>query len=211
MKSSLKVLISTFTDTQVLHKIAESFEKKRDYESAENLYTRIGEIDPDDEKAIRKATYFKALRDPISVNEDNLPPIDLIGDLETLRSIEINYLQHKGENQQKTKPNSAPLSEVSRKIKKRRRRKIRWPKGFDPTNPKAARERPDPERWLPKLERAKYRALAKKRGYMKKTQGTRNVDTQASRKNFQKGPSTATQATVKGSGGKYNKKRKRRR
>lgn len=144
------------------------------------------------------------MRDPASVNEDNLPPIDLIDDMETLRSIEINYLNYKAEGISKAP--SGPVSEISKRIKKRKNKRIRWPKGFDPKNP--PKKRPDSERWLPKLERAKYRGLAKKKGYMKRTQGTTNVDETATRGNFQKGPSTATAKTVKSSN-KYSKKRRR--
>ena len=44
------------------------------------------------------------------------------------------------------------------KEKKKKKRKIRYPKNFDPKNPGLP---PDPERWLPKLQRKKYRNLAK--------------------------------------------------
>ena len=40
------------------------------------------------------------------------------------------------------------------KKRQRRRKKIRYPKGFDPQNPGPM---PDPERWLPKRERSTYR------------------------------------------------------
>lgn len=206
MKSSITDLISSFNDTQVLHQIAESFAKQKDSEGAEGVYSRILEIDPEDEKAIRKKTYFQALRDPASVEITNLPDIELIDDMETLRSIEINYLNYKAEGVSKAAP-SGPVSEISKRIRKRKKKKIRWPKGFDPKNP--PKLRPDPERWLPKLERAKYRGLAKKKGYMKRTQGTTaNVDDSATRGNFKKGPSTATAKTVKSSK-KYSKKRRR--
>ena len=36
------------------------------------------------------------------------------------------------------------------------RRKIRYPKGFDPENPGPP---PDPERWLPKRERSEFKPL----------------------------------------------------
>ena len=54
-----------------------------------------------------------------------------------------------------------------RKIKKKRR--IRWPKNFNFENPG---ERPDPERWLPKYERAKYKKIALKKGILSRNQGT---------------------------------------
>lgn len=205
MESSISDLITSFDDAKVLHQIAESFAKKKDSNAAEGVYSRILQIDPHDEKAMRKKTYFQALRDPTSINEDDLPPIDFIEDMDTLRSIEINYLNYKLEGLSRG-PTSGPVSEISKRIKKRKIKPIRWPKGFDLKNP--SKTRPDEDRWLPKLERAKYRGLAKKKGFMKKMQGTSNVDETATRGNFQKGPTTATVQTVKNSN-KYSKKKKR--
>lgn len=170
------------------------------------MYQRIINLDPHDEKALRKKTYFQALRDPASINEDDLPAIDFIEDMDTLRSIEINYLNYKEEGVSKA-PASGPVSEVSKLIRKRKSKPIRWPQGFDFKNP--PKTRPDDDRWLPKLERIKYRGLAKKKGLMKKTQGTTaNVDETATRGNFQKGPTTATVQSVR-SNNKYSKKKKR--
>lgn len=58
MQSSIADLIATFDDVQVLHQIAESFAKKKDSFTAEGVYSRILQIDPRDEKAMRKKTYF---------------------------------------------------------------------------------------------------------------------------------------------------------
>lgn len=86
-----------------------------------------------------------------------------------------------------------------KKVKKRIR-KIRWPKNFNLYKPN--QQLPDPERWFPKLERAKYAKQAKKAGLQSKTQGTTSNLAQAQTKNsFQQGPSTATQ-DVAGSKGK---------
>jgi len=41
---------------------------------------------------------------------------------------------------------------------KKRKRKPKYPKGFDPANPGPP---PDPERWLPKRERSSYRPKRK--------------------------------------------------
>ena len=60
-------------------------------------------------------------------------------------------------------------------IPKKRNKKVKYPKGFDPKNPGSD---PDPERWLPKWQRSKYKRLAKKRGlYLKGAQGDSQVDT----------------------------------
>ena len=48
---------------------------------------------------------------------------------------------------------------------KKKKRKTRYPKGFDPKNPGSE---PDPERWLPKWQRSRYKKYAKKKGlYLK--------------------------------------------
>merc|ERR1711879_658367 len=61
------------------------------------------------------------------------------------------------------------------------------PKNFDPENPGAP---PDPERWLPKRERAEFKKRMKKRDkhLLRGPQGSVPVDDQAFRK---QGPSTA--------------------
>eukprot|EP00930_Biecheleria_cincta_P004629 TRINITY_DN105548_c0_g1_i1.p1 TRINITY_DN105548_c0_g1~~TRINITY_DN105548_c0_g1_i1.p1 ORF type:complete len:648 (+),score=179.33 TRINITY_DN105548_c0_g1_i1:90-2033(+) len=48
----------------------------------------------------------------------------------------------------------------AKKHKTKRRRKIRYPKNFDPENPGPP---PDPERWLPKRERAEFKKKMRKR------------------------------------------------
>jgi hypothetical protein len=50
-------------------------------------------------------------------------------------------------------------------IPKTRKRKIKLPKSFDPSNPG---QMPDPERWLPKWQRSRFKKMAKKKGiYLK--------------------------------------------
>ncbi|WOL08802.1 signal recognition particle subunit SRP72-like [Canna indica] len=64
----------------------------------------------------------------------------------------------------------AEVSEDVKKAKtKKRKRKPRYPKGFDPANPGPP---PDPERWLPKRERSSYRPKRKdKRSQIRGSQG----------------------------------------
>ena len=45
-------------------------------------------------------------------------------------------------------------------VQKKRRKRKRLPKDFDPANPGPA---PDPERWLPKWERSDYRRKNKRK------------------------------------------------
>lgn len=63
----------------------------------------------------------------------------------------------------------ASLATIKAKSK-HRRRKPRYPKGFDPLNPGQA---PDPERWLPKEQRSSFRKLKKNKGASRKGQAER--------------------------------------
>ena len=64
-------------------------------------------------------------------------------------------------------------------IPMKRKRKAKLPKNFDPENPGPM---PDPERWLPKWQQARYKKMAKKRGiYLKGAQGDAYVDTDVSK------------------------------
>merc|ERR1711918_295549 len=78
-------------------------------------------------------------------------------------------------------------TQVKQKAKRRRKRKIRYPKNFDPENPGPP---PDPERWLPKRERSEFKKRMRKRdkALQRGPQGAMVVDDQAFRK---QGPSTA--------------------
>mmetsp|Transcript_7609 Transcript_7609/g.15869 ORF Transcript_7609/g.15869 Transcript_7609/m.15869 type:complete len:677 (+) Transcript_7609:204-2234(+) len=73
------------------------------------------------------------------------------------------------------------------KPKRKRKRKPRYPKGYDPENPGPP---PDPERWLPKRERAEFKKRMRKRdkNLARGPQGSMPVDDNAFRK---QGPSTA--------------------
>ena len=59
--------------------------------------------------------------------------------------------------------------------KKRAKKAIHYPKSYDPANPGPG---PDPERWLPKWQRSRFKKLAKKKGiYLKGAQGDAQIDT----------------------------------
>ena len=68
--------------------------------------------------------------------------------------------------------------------KKRKKRKPRYPKGYDPTKPGGGLPPPDPERWLPKWQRADYKKKQKRaprreraaEGAVKGSQGAGKVD-----------------------------------
>ncbi|KAG7672384.1 putative Signal recognition particle subunit SRP72 [Nannochloris sp. 'desiccata'] len=101
------------------------------------------------------------------------------------------------------------------KRKKKRKRKIRYPKGFDPENP-SGHPLPDPERWMPKWQRAEAKKARKKRkdkDVGKGSQGAGKVDSTLDKS----GPSAeataapAAAATGKSGGGSSKKKGKGRR
>lgn len=77
--------------------------------------------------------------------------------------------------------------EAAKEVKKKKKRKPRYPKGFDPENPGPP---PDPERWLPKRERAEFKKKLRKRdkNLARGPQGSMPTDDTAFRK---QGPSTA--------------------
>jgi len=85
--------------------------------------------------------------------------------------------------------------------KKRKHRKIRYPKEFDPKLPGPG---PDAERWLPKWQRSKFKKLAKKKGiYLKGAQGDAQIDTDVTSGNMQK---STTHIEAKQAGNKRRKK-----
>ena len=68
-------------------------------------------------------------------------------------------------------------------IPKKRNRKIKYPAHFDEKNPGPS---PDPERWLPKWQRSKFKKYAKKRGkYLKGAQGDAQIDTDVTKMGMQ--------------------------
>lgn len=81
--------------------------------------------------------------------------------------------------------------------KKTRKRKVIYPKGFDPANPGPA---PDPERWLPLRERSSYRSKKKKQVNVRGAQGAANMSAELKTKEFSGGAGAGAGAggSVKG-------------
>ncbi len=95
MKDSVRDLVSNFEDVEMLMNIAENFAQKKDFETSEDIYKRVLEIEPENDKAMRKSKHFLAMRDPAAVRYEDLPPISLITENERLRQLEVDYLQYK--------------------------------------------------------------------------------------------------------------------
>mmetsp|Transcript_34683 Transcript_34683/g.53160 ORF Transcript_34683/g.53160 Transcript_34683/m.53160 type:complete len:438 (-) Transcript_34683:20-1333(-) len=93
-------------------------------------------------------------------------------------------------------------AEIFMPTKKKKTNRVHYPKGFDPENPPA--HGPDPERWLPKWQRSRFKKMAKKKGiYLKGAQGDAQIDTDVTNM----GKSTAHQETVQESNTKRRKKK----
>ncbi|KAF7455899.1 signal recognition particle subunit SRP72-like [Cryptosporidium felis] len=106
--------------------------------------------------------------------------------------------------------NPVNQSNPTKKTKKKCKRKPRFPKGFDPSNPGLA---PDPERWLPKEERSSFKKLNKNRNNKKKNQpikGGHQGEIPTSSLQTKEAPSTAKHAALlSGNVRRSHKKKKR--
>ena len=94
-----------------------------------------------------------------------------------------------------------------KKKKKKRKRKIRYPKDFNPDNPGPL---PDPERWLPKWQRAENRKLRKKKKDKDATRGSQGAGkVDASLDRTAPSGSAAAAAPAKSATVQSNKKKKK--
>ena len=112
--------------------------------------------------------------------QDTKPPASF-----NLDSIESNFLNQSAKLKKKTKKEPDALSpkvdptgkksrsaDVAAGAKQKRKRRPRLPKNFDPN------VKPDPERWLPKIERSTYKKKKDKRGNQAINKGTQGSTAQ---------------------------------
>ena len=199
----IKTIQDQTQDVNVILQIAELYTKEKNHQQAINLYQQVLTSDKNNVKALEKLSYLYSFTDLKKAEEylQRIPQADIITDPTEIRRLEVDYLPTKGT---KVEEQKTVILDASKKIKKTRKRKPRYPKGFDPSNPGKG---PDPERWLPRLERSKNKKIAKKKGLLTRTQGV--TAGQESVQTFQKGPSTANQeVSTSGAGKKKNKKKK---
>mmetsp|Transcript_20666 Transcript_20666/g.18080 ORF Transcript_20666/g.18080 Transcript_20666/m.18080 type:complete len:235 (+) Transcript_20666:784-1488(+) len=188
----------------VLSQVAEIYVREKQFDHAIKIYEKILNQNQMNIKALERLSYLYSFTDINKAQSylERIPPVDAITDANELRRLELDYLPSKSTNIKYEEAKTTEHEVVQKKIKKRKR-KPRYPKNFDPENPGPG---PDPERWLPKLERQKYRKLAKKKGLLTRTQG--GTAGKESVQTFQKGPSTAnTEATQSANSKKKKKKR----
>ena len=97
-------------------------------------------------------------------------------------------------------PKSEEIITVKKSIKKKRKKRL--PKNFDPKNPGSG---PDPERWLPLYQRAKYKKLKNKKG----GRGAQGEVTGKETVNTFKSTATTANQEISSKTAKKNKKKKK--
>ena len=155
--NSMEELIKNIKDKDALRNIiilfGESYDKSNSYEKSMKIYEYyINNINKNDKEIkylmiqalahidIAKADLIRRQIDETEIDLSNEHINNLLNEL-------LSDKFKKGEKQDKQE-----------KQKKKRKRKIRYPKNFDPKHPGPM---PDPERWLPKMQKKKYKAKNK--------------------------------------------------
>ena len=130
--------------------IAETFYKSNDYENSAKFYQyyldNVNKNDKDIQYLlIQSLVHFDINKADSIRRQIDETEIDLSNEnINKLLNEIFSKFKKGGEKQEKKK--------------KKRKKKIRYPKNFDPKRPGPM---PDPERWLPKMQKKKYRAKNK--------------------------------------------------
>jgi signal recognition particle subunit SRP72 len=192
LKGVLIAAAPTSSSNTLLTFVAKLHLESSEFKAAEAILLKLVKNSPDDKGLLRKYIFAKSFVDPIGAEGllKQLPKIDCITDASMLNRLENEALSLRSK---KAIAGSGPVSlapEMERNTKKIKKikRRVRYPKGFDPENPGPP---PDPERWLPKHQRSKYRKKGKGKGLLRGPQG--GDAGKETMNTFQTGPSTATQ------------------
>ena len=159
----LKEFIQEFSDIEDLNKsikdknafknivllIAETFYRSNDYEKSAKFYQyyldKVNKNDKDIQTLlIQSMVHFDINKADVIRRQIDETEIDLSNENVNNLLNELFSKFKRGEKQEKKK--------------KKRKKKIRYPKNYDPKHPGPM---PDPERWLPKMQKKKYRAKNK--------------------------------------------------
>ena len=109
--------------------------------------------------------------------------------------------------ERKTEKGNMQISKGGAEIfipKKKINKKIKYPKNYDPTKPA------DPERWLPKWQRSRFKKMAKRKGiYIKGAQGDATVDTDVTQGHLNKSTAHQDASVAKEAAGKNKNKRRK--
>ncbi|CAD7704944.1 unnamed protein product [Ostreobium quekettii] len=144
-------------------------------------------------EVMSKVSRVLAITDPCTnaTLESGLPGVPKTGP-DDVDKLESGVKGTSGERRGEELKKRANEGDDADKPKKRRKRKIRLPKNFDPQNPGPM---PDPERWLPKWQRAGYKKRRRRReDHMKGSQGAGKVDDTLDRARQQPEPSTSSRS-----------------
>ena len=188
-KPLVEQIFNSTKNPHILALIAELYIKDKQFNLATQIYERLLDISEGrDIKAIERLCYLYSFSDWKKAKEylDKIPQIEIISDLNELRRLENDYLPSKSS---KVPESKIDVDSKTKKIKKKNR-KPRYPKGFDPANPVGVY---DKERWLPKNERTKFKK-GKKGNFRGPQGGAIAKDTVTT--TFKTGPSTANQVVA---------------
>ena len=151
--NNIEDLVKNIKDKNILRNIllliGETYNKSNKYEKSERIYEYyINNINKEDKEIkylmIQSLAHFDIEKADIIRRQIDETEIDLSN--ENINNIlnELFVKFKKGDKQEKEK--------------KKRKRKKRYPKNYDPKHPGPM---PDPERWLPKMQKKKYKAKNK--------------------------------------------------
>mmetsp|Transcript_19121 Transcript_19121/g.40496 ORF Transcript_19121/g.40496 Transcript_19121/m.40496 type:complete len:649 (+) Transcript_19121:133-2079(+) len=174
-------LASADDDITILQAAGEFHARHGRWQEAADAQRRLLELNPRDLQALAALVIATSHFDPAAANEHLArleiasPPIDETA-LDALDPEQLEQsLPRSAKSLQRdadVRKRDAGEQDSSTRLKKKRRtrKKVIYPKGFDPANPGPP---PDPERWLPKRERSNYRPRRKdKRGISRGPQGS---------------------------------------
>ena len=151
--NNIEDLVKNIKDKNILRNIllliGETYNKSNKYEKSERIYEYyINNINKEDKEIkylmIQSLTHFDIEKADIIRRQIDETEIDLSNENINNLLNELFVKFKKGDKQEKEK--------------KKRKRKIRYPKNYDPKHPGPM---PDPERWLPKMQKKKYKAKNK--------------------------------------------------
>ena len=154
--NNMDELVKNIKDKDALRNIillfGESFDKSNNYEKSMKIYEYyINNINKGDKEIkylmIQALAHIDIEKADLIRRQIDETEIDLSNENINNLLSELFDKFKKGEKQDKQE-----------KQKKKRKRKIRYPKNFDPKHPGPM---PDPERWLPKMQKKKYKAKNK--------------------------------------------------
>lgn len=174
--------LATSSNIQILEQICEIYKKKNDTKRQIQIKERIIQMAPQQAKYRLELAQVYSSIDPKRAEQltSDLPfPFQLIEDYNELEKLQSDLVLSKlkqdekelKKEEEKTAPGQKGQIDQTKQIKKKQKKKhIRLPKNFDPSNPGPL---PNPERWLPKWQRKEFRK--KKDKFKNRTQGSAMV------------------------------------